>query len=470
MTTPPYSFNRDVRRMVDAALPYVDLPSGIKEQLLACRSVLQVRFPVKLSKGSYEVFTGWRAVHSEHRLPSKGGIRYAPQANQDETEALAALMTYKCAIVDVPFGGSKGALRIDPRRYSVVDLETITRQFARELISYGFISPSENVPAPDLGTSAREMGWIADTYKIMRPTDINYLASVTGKPVSASGIRGRTEATGRGVQYVIRELFRHPSDLQQAGLSGGLAGKTVVIQGLGNVGYHTAKYLSTEDGCKVIAIIEHDGAIVDENGIDIEQLAAYLRQHKGVQGYPFGRYVAAGRSCLELPCDMLIPAALEMQITAENAPRLQTRLIVEAANGPLTYEASIIARQRGILVVPDVFVNAGGVTVSYFEWIKNLQHIRFGRMQNRLEEAYGLALLETIEQATDRPIPAPLRARITAKVDELSLVNSGLDDTMRTAYQEVREAFYMLHLPDLRVAAFVVALRKIAATYQAMGL
>ena len=254
------SFRESVDHMVDHAIQIMNLDNGMGEALKSCHTVLKISFPVKI-KGKAEIFTGWRAVHSDHRLPSKGGIRFAPYVDQDEVEALAALMTYKCAIVDVPFGGSKGGLIIDPAKYSAEEMKAVSRRFARELIDKGYLSPAKNVPAPDMGTGPREMGWMVDTYRKMYPDDINYLGCITGKPVEHGGVRGRNEATGRGVQYALREFFRHPKEVKRAKLEGSLNGKRIIVQGLGNVGYHAAHFLSTEDGAKITGIIERDGAL-----------------------------------------------------------------------------------------------------------------------------------------------------------------------------------------------------------------
>lgn len=464
------SFNQSVNLMVDRALSHLSLPPGLPEQIKACHTVLQVQFPVRLKDGHYHTFKGWRAVHSMHRLPVKGGIRFAPEVDQDEIEALAALMTYKCAIVDVPYGGSKGGLMIDPRRYSVEELEIITRRFARELIERGYISPGGNVPAPDMGTGAREMAWIADTYKMLHPEEINHLACVTGKPVTAGGIRGRVEATGRGVQYAIREFFRHPEDMKLAGLSGTLEGKTVVVQGLGNVGYHAAKFLSEEDGVKIIAIIERDGAIINEKGLPVELVRNHMNVQGGVKDFPEARYEPNGRVCFEMPCHILIPAALEGQITEKNVDNIKANLIVEAANGPITYDADEKLRARGAVVLPDVYVNAGGVVVSYFEWIKNLSHIRFGRMDRRVDEWRGQRIVQALELMTGKTVPDEIRLELMTGADEMALVRSGLDDTMRLAYQEISQELHAnKNITDFRTAAFMVSLKKIARTYMEMG-
>ena len=468
--TPKSGFSASVKRMADGGLALLDLPPGLDETIKSVNSVLQVQFPVKMDDGHYQVFQGWRAVHSDHRLPVKGGIRYAPFVDQDEVEALAALMTYKCAVVDVPYGGSKGGLLISPKEHSIDELERITRRFARELVERGYMGPGINVPAPDMGTGEREMAWIADVYRNMYPQEIDSLACVTGKPVTSGGIRGRVEATGRGLQYAVREFFRHPDDVALAQLSGGLEGKRVVIQGLGNVGYHAAKFLSEEDGALITTIIERDGAIHSDAGLPLEEVRAHIRETGGVQGFPEAEYTRDGASALERDCDILIPAALEGQIHAKNADRIRAHLVVEAANGPVTYDADERLRQRGTVVLPDIFINAGGVVVSYFEWIKNLSHIRFGRMERRLDEWRGDRIIKALEGVTGKRVPEDLASELRTGADELALVRSGLDDTMRTAYQEIHEAFHgEPRIEDLRTAAFYVALTKIAHSYLEMG-
>ena len=462
-------FLASLNHMIDRAFGAMDLPKGLAGQIKCTNSLYRVNFPVEL-RGDIQVFTGWRAVHSEHRLPSKGGIRYSPIVNRDEIEALAALMSYKCAIVDVPFGGSKGGLIIDPSKYQEPELKLITKRFAYELAKKGYISPSENVPAPDVGTGAREMAWIADTYRMLYPQDLNAIACVTGKPVSQGGIAGRTEATGRGVHYALQEFFRHPADVKAAGLSGTLAGKRIVVQGLGNVGYHAAKFLQ-EDGATIVSIAERDGALYSEKGLDVESVHEFLARSGGVANYGEAEFMADSAKALELDCDILIPAALEGQITAANADRIQAPLIVEAANGPTTFEADQILHKRGKTVLPDVFVNAGGVTVSYFEWVKNVSHIRFGRLDRRLEEARGRQIIAIVEEATGRKVPEHLASPLQSGAGELDLVRSGLDDTMRVAWNEIRETKQSRqNIPDYRTAAFVMALDKIAKAYLEFGI
>ena len=464
------SFKDSVDLMFDRAAATLDLPNGLAAQIKANNNVYMVRFFVKF-RDSYRIFTGWRSVHSEHRLPVKGGIRFAPFVNQDEVEALAALMSYKCAIVNVPFGGSKGGLCIDPREFDEFELERITRRFAQELIKKGYIDPALNVPAPDMGTSEREMAWITDTYRTLKPEDINAIACVTGKPLSQGGIRGRTEATGRGVYYGLKEFFNNPDDVKSAGLEGGIEGKRMIVQGLGNVGFHAAKFLSEESGALITGIIEREGAILSDKGFSIEEVAAYRAEHGSAENFPGATYVEDGKSVLEAECDVLIPAALEAQITIENAKRIQAPVIAEAANGPITYEADNILREAGKIIIPDAYLNAGGVTVSYFEWIKNLSHMSFGRLDRRNQEIRGEFIRNAFERMTGKPVPEDVAAQLTYGSDELDLVRSGLEDTMRKAYQSISEIRNSRdNVPDLRTAAFVIAIEKISQAYIEMGL
>jgi glutamate dehydrogenase (NAD(P)+) len=469
------SFRESVDIMFNRAVSLMDLSPGLEEKIRVCNATYTVRFGVRL-RGAIHTFTGYRSVHSEHMEPVKGGIRYALNVHQDEVEALAALMTYKCALVDAPFGGSKGGLRINPRDWEEHELEQITRRFAYELIKRDLINPSQNVPAPDMGTGEREMAWIADQYKRMNTTDINGAACVTGKPINAGGIQGRTEATGRGVQYALREFFRHPEDAAAAKLSGTLDGKRVIVQGLGNVGYHAAKFLSEEDGCKITGIIERDGALHDDKGINVEEVYQWIKKHGGVTGFPTAMHTADGASLLEAECDILIPAALEGVIHMGNAKRIKAPLIIEAANGPITAGADEILREKGVVMIPDMYANAGGVTVSYFEWVKNLSHIRFGRMQRRAEEARHQLLVDELERLSDDKglgwsLTPGFKRDYLRGAGELELVRSGLDDTMRAAYQSMREVWHgRSDVHDLRTAAYLVSIGKVAASYRAKGL
>ncbi len=468
-------FRESVDLMFNRAVALMDLSPGLEEKIRVCNATYIVRFGVRL-RGAIHTFTGYRSVHSEHMEPVKGGIRYATAVDQDEVEALAALMTYKCALVETPFGGSKGGLCIDPRDWDEHELEQITRRFAYELAKRDLIHPSQNVPAPDMGTSEREMAWIADQYSRMNTTDINARACVTGKPLNSGGIAGRVEATGRGVQYALREFFRHPEDIKTAGLSGTLKGKRVIVQGLGNVGYHAAHFLQTEDGAKIVGIAERDGAVFSEEGLNVEAVRDWIAKHGGVKGCPGCTYTEDGAAMLEEECDILIPAALEGVINLGNAERIKAPLIIEAANGPVTAAADDVLRRKGTVIIPDLYANAGGVTVSYFEWVKNLSHIRFGRMQRRQEEAQNRMLVDELERlSADKGLGWELspgfKEQFIRGAGELELVRSGLDDTMRTAYQAMREVWHSREdVEDLRTAAFIVAIQRVSSSYRAKGL
>ncbi|MDA7426091.1 Glu/Leu/Phe/Val family dehydrogenase [Thalassococcus lentus] len=469
------TFRESVDLMFNRAVALMDLPPGLEEKIRVCNATYTVRFGVRL-RGGIRTFTGYRSVHSEHMEPVKGGIRFAPSVNQDEVEALAALMTYKCALVEAPFGGSKGGLCLDPREFDEHELEQITRRFAYELAKRDLIHPSQNVPAPDMGTGEREMAWIADQYARMNTTDINARACVTGKPLNAGGIAGRVEATGRGVQYALREFFRDERDMQAAGMTGSLDGKRVIVQGLGNVGYHAAKFLRDEDGCQIIGIIERDGALFNEKGIDVDAVRDWIVKHGGVTGFPDAGHTAEGAAVLEEECDILIPAALEGVINLGNAARIKAPLIIEAANGPITAGADDVLREKGTVIIPDMYANAGGVTVSYFEWVKNLSHIRFGRMQRRQEEARHQLVIDELERL-DRylgdawSMTPEFKEKYLRGADELELVRSGLDDTMRIAYQSMRKVWHEREdVTDLRTAAYLVAIDKVASSYRAKGL
>lgn len=421
-------FRQSVDLMFNRAAALMKLPPGLEEKIRVCNSTYTVRFGVRL-RGRIETFTGYRSVHSEHMEPVKGGIRYALSVDQDEVEALAALMTYKCALVEVPYGGAKGGLCLDPRQWEEHELEQITRRFAFELIKRDLINPAQNVPAPDMGTSEREMAWIADQYARMNTADINSRACVTGKPLNAGGIQGRVEATGRGVQFALREFFRHPEDVARAGLSGGIEGKRIIVQGLGNVGYHAAKFLAEEDGARIVGIIERDGALHDEAGLNVEEVKQWLHRKGGLKDFPHVAWHAEGARLLEAECDILIPAALEGVINLGNAARIRAPLIIEAANGPVTAGADEILRQKGTVIIPDLYANAGGVTVSYFEWTQNVQKFRWNEDQ----------------------------------------VNKALEDHMVTAYKAIRKAMDE-HRCSMRAATFVVATQRVKEATDLRGL
>jgi glutamate dehydrogenase (NAD(P)+) len=461
-------FFQDVLKYFDRASQFVDVDPGILEQIKYCNSVYRMRFPVKIG-GGFQVIEAYRVEHSHHKLPTKGGIRFSSAVNQDEVMALAALMTYKCAIVDVPFGGAKGGIKISPRTLSAEEMERITRRYTSELIKKNFIGPGIDVPAPDYGSGEREMAWIVDTYAAFNPNEINALACVTGKPVGQGGIRGRKEATGLGVFYGIREALLIKEDCDKLGLSVGIEGKTFVIQGFGNVGYHTAKFVY-EAGGKVISVAEWDGAIYNEDGLNIPELLAHRDKTGSITKFPGSTEIANKYEALELECDVLVPAALENQINKDNADRIKCKLIGEAANGPVTPEAEEILSKKGIVVIPDIYLNAGGVTVSYFEWLKNLSHVRFGRLGKRYEEGMNRNVIGLMEDMTGQSATLLQRNLIEKGADEQDLVYSGLEETMVTAYHSIRnEMVNNPAIPDLRTAAFVVAIKKIATSYNTLG-
>ena len=461
-------FLKSVDTIFDDAAKLLKLPYGLANKIKLANSTYTVRFGVRL-KGKIYTFTGYRSVHSEHMEPVKGGIRYASYADQDEVEALAALMSYKCALMEIPFGGSKGALVINPYEWGESELEKITRRFTQELAKRDLIHPSQNVPAPDMGSGEKEMAWIADEYRRLNPSEITVRACVTGKPVNKGGISGRVEATGRGVQFGLREFFRNKNDVKLAKLDGSLEGKRVIIQGFGNVGYHAALFLSEEDNAKITTVIERDGVIYNDNGINIRDLKNHMIDTGGTVG--FEGYNKPNTKFLFNDCEILIPAAMEGVITKENANLVKANLIIEAANGPITYEADKILEQNGVVIIPDMYANAGGVTVSYFEWVKNLTHIRFGRMQRREVENQNLSIIKAVEKMTGKEFPDDLKASVMQGPTELSLVRSGLDDTMRTGYKAMSDRFHSdKRIKSLRMASMVIAIERIAESYVSLGI
>ncbi len=462
-------FLNSTNKLFDQALSYTEISPDLATRIRVSNSTYTINFGVKLRK-EIHTFTGWRSVHSEHFEPAKGGIRYDINASQEEVEALAALMTYKCAIIEVPYGGSKGALKINPKEWTKSEIEKITRRFAQELIKRDLIHPAQNVPAPDVGTGAEEMAWIADEYRRIHPTDINALACVTGKPTQKGGLVGRSEATGRGVQYIIREFFRHEEDYLKAGFKGGLKDKKVVLQGLGNVGYHAAKFLQEEDGCRIVCVMEHNGAILNPDGLNIEKIKSHQSEHGSFEGCSEGKFEANTSEFLTMECDILIPAAKENVIDKTIAQDIKAKLIVEAANGPITFEADGLLNERNVTIIPDIMANAGGVAVSYFEWIRNLRHIRFGRLEKRRNAFQFDTLISAIETMTGKEMPDKFKEQFIEGANEIDLVRSGLDDMMREAYQKVRQSMIENDIPNLRTAAYKVALDRIATSYDSIGL
>ncbi len=464
------SFFDAVKKSFSKAAEFTKWDKGLLEQISACNAVYRMRFPVKKEDGSIEVIEAYRVQHSHHKTPCKGGIRFSMAVTQDEVMALAALMTYKCAIVNVPFGGGKGGIKIDPKKYTPYELEKITRRYTSELIKKNFIGPAVDVPAPDYGTGEREMAWIVDTYAAMHPHEIDAAGCVTGKPVSQGGVRGRKEATGLGVFYGLKEVCSMKEEMLKRGLTPGVEGKRIVVQGLGNVGYHSAKFFS-EAGAIIVGIAEFEGSISKPDGIDVEALVEHRKRTGSILDFPGAINLENNSAALELDCDILIPAALEQVITKENAPRVKAKIIGEAANGPLTPDADEILLAKGVLVVPDMYLNAGGVTVSYFEWLKNLSHVRYGRMEKRFNETMNERILQEIEALTGKTVDDKNRSLIKHGADEIDLVHSGLEETMITATREIMAEWKNNeNIPDMRTAAYVVAINKVATTYAELGI
>ncbi|MEO6327681.1 MAG: Glu/Leu/Phe/Val dehydrogenase [Ginsengibacter sp.] len=466
---PTYSFFSSVERSFDKAAIFTHWDSGILDQIKVCNSVYRMKFPVKIGD-KIEVIEAYRVQHSHHKTPCKGGIRFSLAVTQDEVMALAALMTYKCAIVNVPFGGAKGGIKINPKKYSDYDLEKITRRYTAELIKKNFIGPGTDVPAPDYGTGAKEMAWILDTYGAMHPGEIDAAACVTGKPVSQGGVRGRTEATGLGVFYGLREVCNMHTVMDKLGLGVGVEGKRVCVQGLGNVGYHCA-YFFQEAGAKIVGLAEYEGAIYNQDGLNLEAVVKHRKENGSILNFPGATNFETTDDALEMDCDILIPAALENVINGENAPRIKAKIIGEAANGPLTPDADEILTLKNIIVVPDMYLNAGGVTVSYFEWLKNLSHVRYGRLEKRFDENMNHHILGQIEELTGKNVSKKEREFIMHGADEVDLVRSGLEETMIMATREIMEIWNNNpSIPDMRTAAYVCAINKVATSYEELGI
>ncbi|MBA3829745.1 MAG: Glu/Leu/Phe/Val dehydrogenase [Taibaiella sp.] len=463
-----YSFFQGVERNFDKASSFTRFEKGILEQIKACNSILQLKFPVRIGE-KIEVIEAYRVQHSHHKLPCKGGIRYSMDVNQDEVMALASLMTYKCAIVNVPFGGAKGGIKINPKNYTPFELEKITRRYASELVKKNFIGPGIDVPAPDYGTGAREMSWIADTYASLKPGEVDALGCVTGKPITQGGVRGRTEATGLGVYYGVREVCNTKEDMKKLGLELGIEGKKVIVQGLGNVGFHAAKFFF-DNGAIIVGLAEYEGGIYSEKGIDIYKVVEHRKATGSILDFPGVTNIKNSADTLEQECDILIPAALENVINAGNAARIKAKIIGEGANGPLTPDADEILHKKGAIVVPDMYLNAGGVTVSYFEWLKNLSHVRFGRMDKRFSENQNSLILQTVEGLTGKRANDTERTMILHGPDEADLVYSGLEDTMIGSYHEIRDILNSRDISDMRTAAFVCAIDKVGVSYEELGI
>jgi glutamate dehydrogenase (NAD(P)+) len=375
------------------------LDQGIVEILSHPRKVVTVSIPIKMDNGEVRVFAGHRVQHSDILGPYKGGIRYHPAVTLREVSALAMLMTWKCALLGIPYGGGKGGIPIDPKKFSVGELERISRRYISELIKD--IGPSVDIPAPDMGTSAREMAWMMDTYSVNVGHSVPGV--VTGKPLSIGGSLGREMATGRGVMIIVRE------SLKDHGIS--LTGARIAIQGFGNVGGAAAELLH-QAGAKIIAVSSGAGGIFAEDGLDISAVKAYAAQNRrNVVGFPTAKAIS-NAELLTLPCDVLIPAALENQITEENVHEIKAQFIAEAANGPVTLEANQVLEARGVTVLPDILANAGGVVVSYLEWVQGLSYLFWDeeRVNKEMEHLMVQAYHKVMEEAKTRRVNLRLAA------------------------------------------------------------
>jgi len=466
---PRSPFLTSINQYFDRAGALTDLSPGLLNQVKACNAVYRMRFPVKNDDGTIEVVEAYRVEHSHHRMPTKGGIRFSPSVNQDEVIALAALMTYKCAIVGVPFGGAKGGVRIDPHAVSAGFRERLTRRYTTELVKKNFIGPAVDVPAPDYGTGEAEMAWIADTYAMLSPGELNPYACVTGKPLSLHGIPGRKEATGLGVFYGIREALSHTADMNELNITPGVKGKRVIVQGLGNVGFHAAKFLQEQGKAIIIGIAEKEGGIVNPDGLDVEAVFTHLTESGSIHNFPGAQNVATPGEMLEMDCDILVPAALENQITVDNASRIKAKIIAEAANGPVTFGADEILRKKGVFIIPDLYLNAGGVTVSYFEWLKNLSHVSFGRMSAKHEEIRNKNFVRSLEKMVGKFFDPTDRQLLIEGPTEKGYVFEALEDTMTYSYNMIRDIWKSRSLPDLRTAAFYMAIDRVGQSYLTLG-
>ncbi|KAL7748314.1 NADP-dependent glutamate dehydrogenase [Sorochytrium milnesiophthora] len=462
------SFLRSVEMFFERAAKYADVHPRTLEHMKATDSVLSVTFPIELDQGRWEVIKGYRAQHSRHRMPVKGGIRFSPEVDLQEVEALASLMTFnREENKDVPFGGAKGGICIDPKNYTKEQLERITRRYTMELCQKNFIGPGIDVPAPDVGTGPDVMAWIQDTYRQFNVTDVNAAGCVTGKPVTQGGVRGRMEATGLGVFYGVREFLSYPEIQQQTGVMG-IKGSSIIIQGFGNVGYWAAKFFERH-GARIVGIAEREGGIYNELGLNVESVLDHRKVHGTFETFKDASFIKDGKKLLEAECDILIPAALEGQITTANAGNVRAKIIGEAANGPITPGAHDILVANKIPIIPDLLLNAGGVTVSYFEWLKNLSHVRFGRLNKKWDEQGKQQLVNLVEKEAGRTLSETERRNIVHGAEEHELVYSGLEDTMVVACRETH-ATATKHNIDHRTAAFLNAIHKISAVYEGSGM
>jgi glutamate dehydrogenase (NAD(P)+) len=450
----------DTKKYFQMASESLMIPDGVRKNMEEPRTVFRMTFPFQTDKGETDVVFAYRAQHSHHRLPCKGGIRISKHVDLQETIALAMLMTWKCACLDVPFGGAKGGIRVDPAKLTASELEKIVRAYTVELSCFNAIGPGVDVPAPDMGTSGREMAWIADTYRMLNRTEVDSLAVVTGKPLEIGGIDGRIEATGMGVYFSIKHMLDRIDEVPNDGMSRGMSGKTAVVQGFGNVGFHAAKFIS--QSMPVIAIGEYNGYVVNQKGLDVDALFQFWRNHGTFDGFKGGVFHEKGSEVLEVECDVLVPAAMESVIHEGNMDRIKAKLIAEGANGPCTYNAHKYLTSNGVVIIPDMFANAGGVVVSYFEWLKNLSHVRWGRLTRRMDHDRGTAIVDMFRKTTT--VTPDMEKLIAQGATEKDFCRSGLEDSMSMALDQVipicRE-----HNVDLRRGAMMNSIQKVVKVW-----
>jgi glutamate dehydrogenase (NAD(P)+) len=460
------NFLEMVNIFFDQASKYTGMSPEMLEQIKTTDTVLQMTIPLSRDDGSISFHKAYRAQHSHHKLPCKGGTRYSPNVDLPEVEALAFLMTIKCACVNLPFGGAKGGIEVNPKSLSKAERERLTRRYALELGKKGFLSPAIDVPGPDLGTGEEEMAWMMDTFVSHHPKNLNGIATTTGKPLELGGIPGRAESTGLGVFYGIREFLQDPYYMDKLGLKTGILGKTFIIQGFGNVGYWAGHFIQKEGG-KILGVIEQSASVFNEHGIDVDDLKNFYNQRKSLVGYPKAQVFQDKNEVFSKNCDVLIPAAIERSLNGETAKLIDCKIVAESANGPTTPLGEEILEKKGVLILPDLLMNAGGVTVSYFEYVKNLGHIKPGLLTKRWGARRNQNIIETISKSKNLnakdAIAGLKRIAYTEGASELNLVYSGLEQIMTEAVQETKDTSQKLGV-NLRIAAYVNSLKRIEAS------
>lgn len=466
-------FSEMVIEYFDRAAKYTTIPADMLKIIKYPDSTLKLNIPFVRDNGTYDFVESYRCHHKRHRLPCKGGTRISPHVDLDEVEALATLMSFKLATVEVPFGGSKGGLKMDPKLYSKAETERIMRRYTIEMAKYNYIGSAVDVPGPDVGTNTWHMDIMADTYKTLYGFhDIDHMGVVTGKSIVSGGINGRNESTGLGVYYCIRNVYdrdEHEPIRQQYGLERGLEGKTAILQGFGAVGYWTSHFL-VKDGVKIIGVQEYNGSVFNKDGIDIEALKAHLAEGNGVIGYPD---LVESKTVIERECDILVPAALEKALNKHNCEGIKAKVIAEGGNGVSTVNADKVFEQKGILVIPDILCNAAGVTCSYLEWLKNLEHKQPGRLVTKWEEKSKKSMIvELQKQFNEQGYNIDLSKMpkdVIKGPSDLDLVYTGLEKIMNGA---LRKAVSTSVEKDcsLRMGVFINAIERIHKCYENSGL